>query len=351
MHRSHPRPSRGETSTVAVVTLVALGAAVALQAWWMAGTNRRLDALQASLEKVAEARGGEPNRAAGEGSLDEKLDAVRADLDILSGDVIRLERMVGSLVEQLENRGTVSREPEQPPDLDWTQPELFERARASADTVGIALTRDEVRVPARLVLRAGALEYLVVLKGGKEHETLFSIVGNTLPDVRRPKDMGVKLNNALQALGFRRGTPIRVGPDGTKPAAGMPIHIYAEWTTGGRTEVVRGEDLVWHMRANRTMDSGEWVYVGSRFVEGEEPGTLDYAADLTAEVVATYSAPATMIDTTDEGAQDDTVFIVATPRIPEDVDHCTLIFRKDPLPASSVKQFPPVPKDAEDGGK
>lgn len=332
--------------------LVALVGVAGAQTAFIVGLSRKTGDLQTAVDRVVAAQKApppappEPNRAAGQGSLDEKIDALRADFDVLVNDVQRMNAKLEDLTTQLENRGTVQAEPPQPPELDWTQPDLFETARKGADSVGFTLTQDEVRCPARLVLMEGALEYLVVLKGGKEHETLFSIFGNTPADQRRPKDMAVKLNNALQAIGFHRGTPIRFGPTGTTPAKGETLYLYVEWTTGGVKEIRRAEDLVWHVRLGRAMQKGTLVYVGSRFVPGDEDGTMVYAADLTAEVVATYSSPATMIDNVDDGAQDDTEFIVATPRIPNDVTVCTLIFRKTELPG--VKEFPPPPVSSDD---
>ena len=104
----------------------------------------------------------------------------------------------------------------QPPALDWTQPELFEAAKKAGAEVGIVLTDDEVRVPGRLAVREGILEYFAVLRGGKEHEALISLHGNTPDDQRHaPADFAVKLNNAIQALGFkpgRRCASRRAGP-------------------------------------------------------------------------------------------------------------------------------------------
>ena len=341
--------------TTLLVLLVGVAGA---QTAFVVGLSRKVGDLQATVDRVAAVQKATPpappaqpapNRAAGEGSVDEKIDALRGDFDVLVNDIQRMNGKLDDLTAQLENRGTITSEPAQPPELDWTAPDLFETARNGADSVGFTLTKDEVRCPSRLVLKEGALEYLVVLKGGKEHETLFTIVGNTAPDMRRAKDMGVKLNNALQAIGFKRGTPIRFGPTGTTPAKGETVRLYVEWTTGGVKEIVRAEDLALHMRLGRPMKAGTLVYVGSRFVPGDQDGTLDFAADLTAEVVATYSSPATMIDNTDDGAQDDTEFLVASPRIPDDVLDCTLIFRKTELPG--VKEFPPPPVSAEEGPK
>jgi hypothetical protein len=316
--------------------------------------SRALDAAKAASRPAAGATGTPAGAGPRTGpdladSLDDKVDALRGDFDLLTNDVQRLERKIDDLTAQLENRGAVSSDAPQPPDLDWTEPTLFEAARKGAESVGFTLTKDEVRCPARLVLREGALEYFAVLKGGKEHETLVSLVGNTLPEARRAKDMAVKLNNALQALGFKRGKPIRFTPNGTQPAEGEPIFIFVEWTTGGKTELVRAEDIVWHQKESRPMKAGSWVYVGSLFVAGETRGSLEYAADLTAEVACTYSAPSTIIDTTEPDAQDDTIFLSATPRIPQDVVNCTVIFRRKDL-KEGVKVFPPVPTGGEDGG-
>lgn len=327
-------------------TLLVLVGAVGFGFWSHATTSRRIDEMRGEVAKALEqrsqaARAADPSARGrdSDGTLDEKVDALRGDLDLVANDIQRLERKIDDLTSQLENRGAVQSEPPQPPELDWTQPDLFEAARRGAESVGFTLTKDELRCPSRLVLHEGPLEYFAVLKGGKEHETLIAVVGNTLPEARRPKDMGVKLSNAMQALGFKRGRPIKMTAAGTEPAKGDTVWMFIEWTTAGKTEIVRAEDLVWHRIKSRPMAPGAWVFVGSLFVGGDERGTLDYAADLTAELASTYSAPSTIIDNVDEGAQDDTVFLVATPRIPDDVTNCTLILRRTDL-TEGVKVFP-----------
>lgn len=341
--------SRGNAPIwIVIVGQAAVVAALAFVLVEVRTTSREAFALRADVARLEAKLAREAGARAGAGAtgpsggdavptLEEKVDATRTDIEFLASDIQRLERSLNSLTSQLENRGQISSAPPQPADLDWTQPELFEAARKGADSVGIALTKDEVRVPARLILKEGLLEYFAVLKGGKEHESLFSIVGSTQPDARRPKDLGIKLNNAIQALGFPRGKPIRFTPNGTQAAQGDTIRIYVEWTTKGAKEIVRAEDLIWHKDQNRPMNPGSFVFVGSTFVPGENAGELDFAADLTAECVATYSAPSTMIDNTEKDAQDDTVFLVATPRIPDDVDVCTLVFRRTEL--DGVKKF------------
>jgi hypothetical protein len=352
-----PRKSEAPAGGGSALTTAALTAVLVLcgfQVWWGMQTRRRLDEMErvlASLErKVLEARAASPGGAAGDS---EALESLRADFDLLVSEVQSVGRKVDDLTRSFENRGPGGEaEPFGPPELDWTQPELFASAQEAAASVGIALTKDEVRVPARVCIREGLLEYFACLKGGKEHETFLSLVGNVPGDSKRPPEFGAKLNTALQAIGFRRGKPIRFGPTGTKPATGDTVYLFVEWTTGGRKELVRAEDLVWNRIENRPMQRGRWVYVGSSFLEGEQPGTFEFAADLTAEAVATYSAPNTIVDNTEPGAQDDTVFLVATPRVPEDVREATLIFRRTDL--EGAKEFPPIetprPDEAPGGG-
>jgi len=350
------------TTAALVAVLVLCG----FQVWWGMETRRRLDDFAATTGRVeSETRKRldsldgaierlEAAQIQGSSAVTQSVEALRADFDFLAGDVERVSRKLDDLARSLENRGAGGPESDVgPPELDWTEPELFEAARKAADSVGISLTKDEVRVPARLCLREGMLEYFACLKGGKEHETLLSLVGSVPADARRPKDFGAKLNTAIQALGFKRGRPIRFSPAGTKPATGEPVYLFVEWTSGGKTELVRAEDLVWNRVENRPMERGRWVYVGSSYLPGDEAGTFDFAADLTAEAVATYSAPNTIIDNTEPGAQDDTVFLAATPRIPEDVVHATLVIRRQDR--EPTKTFPKieVPRGEEppkDGG-
>ncbi len=258
----------------------------------------------------------------------QRIQVVADDWEFLVDEVQKVARLQRELIKSLEDREgfDVGALP-QPVDLDWTQPALHDAARVGAASIGIELTDTEVRVPARLLLKQGILEYFAVLKGGKEHEALVSLVGNLGPDDRRPKDFGIKLNNAIQALGVKRGRGIRFTPNGTRPAVGQTLYLFLEWEEAGEQVIVRAEDLVWDRMRDVQMPHDSWVFVGSSFVPGDEEGELLFAADLTAEAVATYSALNTIIDTTAPGAQDDTVFIVAGPRVPEGVDKVTFIIR------------------------
>lgn len=326
----------------------------AFQLYWTHEARGRLADIEARLEAGPSAA--QPDEATVRlekavielrGQLDsiEGLRTMSEEWDFVVDGQLKTERNVADIKVFLEEQFQADMDAvEQPPQLDWTEPELFAAAQRKAAEYGIELTEDEVRVHSEVVLQSGLLEYFAVLNGGKEHEALISLVGSLDPKEPRPKDFGARLNNAIQALGFSRGQPLRLTRLGSKPPVGETIHIYLELAIDGEQRVVRASDLIWNRLTGRAMEPGQWVYVGSSWVPGRDEGEVEFAADLTGEAVATYSAVNTIIDNVSEGAVDDTVFIVATPRVPEGTKTATLILRKEPL-TEGVHEFPPPSTD------
>jgi hypothetical protein len=337
---------------------VLLGVAVAVlalcvfQTVWAWRMKTTLQSVDASLARLARAENTLDH-------LEEKVDNMAADQSITSGDTEKLSRKIDDLKRSLERRDRANDvEAPPPPEIDWTQPFLFEKAKSSAAEYGIELRDDEVRVPARLVVRQGPVEYFAVLKGGKEHETLVALVGNVPKGERRPKDFGARFNNALQALGFKRGRPARFTQSGVVPPKGDTAHLFVEWQDKGATVLARAEDLVWDRLNERAMERGKWVYVGSQFLVGEDPSLPVFAADASAEVASTYNqSPDVIFDNGAEGAADDQKYIVATPRLPLDVDDCTFIVRRKDRADAHVFPDPTTgdgdakPDEKDDGTK
>jgi hypothetical protein len=278
--------------------------------------------------------------------IEDRTDKIEGDQSLLVDDMTKMARKVDHLVASMEGRGggKVDEAPE-PPAIDWTQPQLFEAAKKTGAEYGIELSADEIRVPSRFVLRQGAIEYFAVLKGGKEHETLISLLGNTPAGERRPRDFAARLNNAVMAIGFKRGRGVRFTPTGRVAPKGDTAYLFIEWEEKGEKVLARAEDLVWDRTKDAPMERGKWVFVGSSFVQGDDPNTPVFAADVTAEVVSTYTqSPDTMFDNTTADATDDSAFLVASPRLPPDVDKCTLVIRH--VDREPTRTFPDPPKDA-----
>jgi hypothetical protein len=248
------------------------------------------------MEKTAAA----PKPAAAPDALGERLDRIEAgivkidaDQDVLVDDIERLATKTDDLIASLESRdGGGADEAPAPPALDWTEPALFEAARKAADEVGIVLTKDEVRIPARMALMQGV-----------------------------------------------SGKPIRFSRKGVTPPEGETVHLFVSWQENGKEVIVRAEDLVWNRIDERPMEKGRWIYVGSNYLAGEQPGETLFAADLTGEAVATYSS-----------------VLVATPRMPERPENVALIIRRtDREPTKTfpaiVTGDPPAEAPGDDSGE
>jgi hypothetical protein len=325
-------PSGGASRVVILGATISILALCVFQAVWAMRTRDAIAETKASLESLKSLD-----------RIEEKLDKLASDQDFLVDDIARLAKKVDGVVAATANRsGSDDAEAIAVPQIDWTQPQLFEKARTTGAEYGIQLTKDEVRVPARFVLRSGQLDFFAVLKGGKEYESVISVVGNTPPKERRPRDFGARLNNAILALGFKRGKPVRYSSQGTTPASGETIYVFVEWEEKGAQVLVRAEDLLWDPDAGTPMPRSQWIYVGSQLVKIDETGPPVFAADLDAEVIASYTSPATIIDNVSSRAGNNRAYLVATPRIPKDVDDCTLVIRRaDREPTRTFPDPPP----------
>lgn len=334
-----PQNGEGAGRTILVGAAVAILALCVFQTVWAFRTREALERVEASSAKFGEA-------AEQLTSMEDTLSKLEAEQGLVEDEISRLARKIDGVVSTLEGRGTAQEQQEEPepPQIDWTQPQLFEKAKSSCAEYGIEVTKDEVRVPARFVIREGAIEYFAVLKGGKEHETLISLRGNLAPDVRRPHDFGARLNNAVQAIGFKRGKAVKYLPTGRVPPEGETAYLFIEWQEKGETVLARAEDLVWDRIDEQPMEHGKWIYVGSALVHGQDPNMPTFAADLEGEAVATYNSPYTIFDNAARYGDDDTVYLAATPRIPEGVENCTFVIRR--TDRAPTRTFPDVPKQS-----
>ncbi len=333
-----PEKSDAAGRTLFVGAILGFLALCGFQAVWAVRTKQSIDELRGTVARLERA----------EGHVEEAVDKFANDQSFLVDDVSRLAKKMDELKTSMESRDRAGlAEAPEPPTIDWTQPQLFETARKSAAEYGIELTKDEVRVPSRFVLKQGVIEYFAVLKGGKEHETLISLLGNTPRGERRPKDFAARLNNAVMAIGFKRGKPVQFTPTGRVPPTGETAYLFLEWEEKGEKVLARAEDLIWNRIQEKPMERGKWVYVGSSFVQPDDSSSGPvFAADATGEAVATYTqSPDTMFDDVSADAPDDTAYLVAAPRIPPDVEACTFVIRH--VDREPTRTFPDPPREAD----
>ena len=327
-------------------------------------TEKRLAAIEQKLDRLAARLEEAPRSGVGrEGMahlkqrfrrIDDELETILTSIEFLAIDVDAIKRYSWDTLHAIQ-----STEGPEEPDAPAAYKRLFspetrDALTAAAAKLGIALSEKHVTVPGVIIQRRAPLEFFAVSAGGKEHEAVVALTGSgeNQPKAgsRMVEGLAGMLNACILALGYEKGTPVRASRDGkVLPPQGEPIHLYLEWTAeDGEMVRARAEDLVFNLDTNKPMARGKWVYVGSRFERDYSTGEVVYMADLTGDVVATYSWPNTIIDnTTSEGA-DDIYYTCLTPRIPKMGTKVMMVFSREPMEA---KEFPALedlePEDRE----
>jgi hypothetical protein len=114
-----------------------------------------------------------------------------------------------------------------------------------------------VTFPVSLNLRDETVEYAVVHKLGKTHESIFSTEA-------RPQDIHV----ALLLLDAKPAMTNTFGADGNALPPGEKVFVEVSWTNGGARVTCPLEDLVLNRETKKSLSRGEWIYNGSNFSEG-----------------------------------------------------------------------------------
>jgi acylphosphatase len=94
----------------------------------------------------------------------------------------------------------------------------------------------------------GAIEYVLVGKGGKEYETLF-VAAAGLEEV----------NEVFIRLGSKPGQP---GRDG-RPPKGMAFRIFAEYEEKGKTVRRPVDEFILEKKSGKPLEAASWIYTGS----------------------------------------------------------------------------------------
>ncbi len=169
----------------------------------------------------------------------------------------------------------------------------------------------EIRFPASINMTQDLLEFLIVHKNGKIHESL-------LKTEISPTD----LNVAFNLLRYKPSAELYVEPSSPDdPTAKFPavpedvkeaarIRIEVEWMDGKSLRKVPINEWVQHSSNGSTMPAGPWVYGGSEVTDGK------FQAETTGDIAAIYLSRSALINFPGKDNQDDTVWFVYPKRVP-----------------------------------
>lgn len=156
-----------------------------------------------------------------------------------------------------------------------------------------------VRFPAAVQLREETIEYGVVHKSGKTHESIFRTEA-------WPQDIQV----AMLLLGTRMVMTNSFGTDGRALPKGEPIWIEASWTNGNTRTSAFMEDLVLNKETGQPMTRGEWIYNGSNFSEGA------FTAQRDGSIVSIHIDPDALVNNPRPGRENDDLYRPNADKLP-----------------------------------
>jgi hypothetical protein len=184
----------------------------------------------------------------------------------------------------------------------------------------------EIFVPAKVNMREGLLEYILVHESGKTHESLFSTAV-------KPTEFNVVmlLLNWKQSNAFfdftepeRGGVP---APNAVNPPESQ-LEIHLAWKdAAGAAKSARIEDWLHQVEKKSKITQEPFIYTGSRIMPDGQ-----FLAEQTGSIVALYVDPASIVNNPREGNELDDVWI-PDPAVPDKGAEVTIVFKPAAAPA------------------
>lgn len=212
-----------------------------------------------------------------------------------------------------ETPGSKESEPK-PPSIEDRGDGVFALGEIEIDT-----TRREVRFPAVVHKPDIALEYSVVGRGGKTHETLF------VTKIRPSEIHFAK----LLLFGEARKPVVKpqVSPGTFAEMTGDLVDVLVEWREeSGAKKEVRLESLIQNQLTQQQAKPGPWLYNGSRVIDGV------FQAETDKVIFAVFDDPFALINNPRAGHDNDEIWVPNWDLAPEPETPVTLKIRRPESP-------------------
>ena len=205
---------------------------------------------------------------------------------------------------------------EPPEDLPTAAPPVKEIADGVLEMGGVRLDKNgkTIRFPAAINMNDGNIEYLLVGKGGKTHESLF--VTNISPYYLHLAMLliGAKGNPVDASLERNGPPPSAINAENLKNAPefkGDNVEMSVTWKSGNQERVANVEDFIVNQEEKHPMRHGAWTYNGSMFYHGK------FLAQLDLSIAAMVTDPEALINNRQPGHDNDQIWAVDPARTPQ----------------------------------
>jgi hypothetical protein len=171
-----------------------------------------------------------------------------------------------------------------------------------------------VEVDGHFCYEDNPLEFLAVIKGGKEYESLLCF------DCKASD-----VNFLLMAAGYLASGGVRKKGDPNTPK-GDPVYLSLRWKDDeGKSKTIRAEDLLFNRATKKPMRKTAWVFTGSSFIKVKDPETgktkYRFLADEYKMLIAIWRDPAAIFNNPLDTGGDDVFYVVNKKVIPKPVKY------------------------------
>jgi hypothetical protein len=178
--------------------------------------------------------------------------------------------------------------------------------------VQIRKKEQEVSFPCRVNMNRGLLEYVIVGRMGKLHESL--LVTDVEP---------FSVNIALLLMGLEGTSRPLAGQGDPRTPEGDKVEIWLQWNDGGQDRRARIEEWVAMGRELNPMPKTNWIFTGSFTT----PNGL-FMAQVERSIAAIYHDPAALIDNPLQEGASDKVWFANEAKAPPPGSEVTVTIKK-----------------------
>jgi len=211
-----------------------------------------------------------------------------------------------------------------------------ERDGADPAAIRIDVGAGTVSVPAKVAQQgtyrelAGAIEFLLVSKGGKEYETVFVTQ-------RTPQE----IYDALLKIGLHPGRPAEGGGD----PLGQPVLVDVEVTDEDGSRTIPADRFVLHVAKGsdgkklpgKPLQATPWPFVGSGWTDDPETKSRVLRATLTGTIAALHPVEASpLLQNPRAEAKQSNIYFANTAELPPAGGSVRIVFRR-------AMKTPPAP--------
>ena len=184
------------------------------------------------------------------------------------------------------------------------QVEKLGDGRYRIGTVEVDQNKREVYLPGQINMDEGLVELFACGPRGKLHESVLKL--DVVP---------YHLQVALLLLGLSPGKGVEFQGDTSIPTGDL-VEVWVEWdqpdspASSPKVERHRAEELIFNLKTEKTMERTDWVFVGSKIVDGR------FMAQVEQSLITTFHDPYTILDNPLSTGGDDTLYIVNKEVVP-----------------------------------